>query len=370
MVGTRDASGCVVPVVGSRVSEVRKIAVLRCNGLGDLVFALPALDALRAAYPEAEIVLLASPWHRDFFEKRPRPVDRVVVVPPMPRIREDGVPDEETIVAFFDAMAAERFDLAIQLHGGGRDSNPFVLRLGARTTVGLKAPDAPPLDLWVPYVYFQNEIFRYLEVVALVGARPTLLEPRVAVTDDDLDEALAVVPDTDRPLVALHPGATDGRRRWPPASFAHVGDALVCAGARVVVTGTATDGSMPREVAGTMTLPVQDVSGRLSIGGLAGLLCRCAVVVSNDSGPLHLAAAVGAATVGIFWCGNLINGGYPWLARHRPLVSWRLDCPECGTNCIRGRCDHRLSFVTDVPVQEVTHEALDLLRAATRGHGV
>src|SRR5438093_11199142 len=106
---------------------------------------------------------------------------------------------------YFDRMARERFDLGIHLHGGGRNSNPFLLRLGARLTAGLKTPDAPRLDRWLPYVYFQPEVLRYLEVVSLVGAPPTTFQPRLAVTGADLDEARRVVPETRRPLVALHP---------------------------------------------------------------------------------------------------------------------------------------------------------------------
>jgi ADP-heptose:LPS heptosyltransferase len=64
-----------------KVPGVRRIAVLRANALGDFIFALPALEALRAAYPQAEIVLLAKKWHATFLQGRPGPVDRVVVVP-------------------------------------------------------------------------------------------------------------------------------------------------------------------------------------------------------------------------------------------------------------------------------------------------
>lgn len=64
-----------------RLEDVRRIAVLRANAIGDLVFALPALDALRAAYHQAEIVLLGLPWHADFLAGRPGPIDRVEVVP-------------------------------------------------------------------------------------------------------------------------------------------------------------------------------------------------------------------------------------------------------------------------------------------------
>jgi ADP-heptose:LPS heptosyltransferase len=86
-------------------------------------------------------------------------------------------------------------------------------------------------------------------------------------------------------------------------------------------------------------------------------------MVANDTGPLHLAAAVGAATVGVFWCGNMINAGPVTRSRHRPAISWRLECPVCGTNCITGSCEHDESFVAGVPVAEVRSAVLDLLHA-------
>lgn len=349
-------SGPIVPGVG-------KIAVLRANALGDLLFATPALAALRAAYPAAEIVLLAREWHAGFVPGRIESVDRTVAVPPAAGVVPgDGDPAE--VERFVASMAAERFDLALQLHGGGRDSNPFVRRLGARVTAGTHSPDAQALDRSVPFLYYQSEVWRMLEVVGLVGALPVphQLEPRVTVLDRDLEEAAGVAAAGDGGrLVALHPGATDGRRRWPAARFAAVGDALASRGADVVVTGDAEEADLVGEVVATMTAKAQGVAGVLSAGGLAGLLSRCAVVVSNDTGPLHLAAAVGAATVGIFWCGNLITAGPATRRRHRPAISWRLDCPVCATNCITGACDHDASFVADVPLDAVLAPAVDLL---------
>ena len=346
-----------------RVADVRKIAVLRANAIGDFFFSLPALEAVRAAYPGAEIVLLGQHWHGGFLAGRPGPIDRVVVVPSSRGVYEwpNRPEDPAELEAFFAAMAGERFDLALQLHGGGRYSNPFVRSLGARVTAGLKAPEAAPLDLWVPYVYFQPEILRYLEAVSLVGATVGDLEPKLAVTLRDLAESRAVVPEADAPLVVLHPGAGDPQRRWPPGHFAAVGDALAAAGARVVVTGIARERPLAEAVVAAMTAEAQDVSGILSLEGLAGLLARCRVVVSNDSGPLHLAAAVGAATVGIYWCGNLITAGPPTRTRHRPALAWRLACPACGQDCMQANCRHPVSFVADVPAEEVIASALELL---------
>lgn len=349
---------------------IGKIAVLRANGIGDFLFALPALEALRHAYPDAEIVLLGADWHQRFLQGRPGPVDRVVAVPPGAGVREEpGLPtDPGAIETFFAAMQAERFDLAVQMHGGGRHSNPFTRRLGARLTIGLKTPDALPLDRVVPYVYFQSEVLRYLEVVSLVGARPVRLEPRLPVLPSDLDESLRVVPDVPGgPLVVLHPAASDPRRRWPAVKFGQLAAALASSGARTVVVGVSPDADLVAEVVRASHGTAEDACARLSLPGLAGLLSRAAVVVSNDSGPLHLAAAVGAATVGIFWCGNLINAGPFTRSRHRPFLSWRLHCPVCGTDTTRSACVHRPSFVADVPLEEVLGAARDLLDDA-RSH--
>jgi ADP-heptose:LPS heptosyltransferase len=342
--------------------DIRKIAVLRANGLGDFMFILPALDALRAAYPEAEITLLGTDLHLELLRGRPGPIDQIVVVPPSHGVRDQpGIEENEVeLDRFFEAMARERFDLAVQMHGGGRNSNPFVLRLGARLTVGLKTHDAPRLDRWVPYVYFQPEIIRYLEVVALVGARPTRLEPYLQVTEKDLAETYQLLPDKSQPLVALHPGASDFRRRWSPEKFARVGDELARSGARVVVTGNAPERDLADQVVAAMQTTAQNLAGQLSLGGLAGLLSRCRVVVSNDTGPRHLADAVGAATVAIYWCGNLINCGPLSRTRHRPFAAWRLDCSVCGASCIHNRCSHEVSFVDDVAIEEVANAAIDL----------
>ncbi|HXF71210.1 MAG TPA: glycosyltransferase family 9 protein [Actinomycetota bacterium] len=338
-----------------------RAAVLRAGGLGDLVFALPALEALRSRFPGTEIVLLGAPSHAEILGPRGTPVDRVEVVPPWPGLREEpgAIPDPRDQAAFLSRMRRERFDVAVQLHGGGRRSNPLVRSLGARLTVGLRSPDAPELDRWVPYVYHQHEVLRGLEVVALLGARPRSLLPRLSPTPTEIEASRRLVSEGD-PIAVLHPGAGDPRRRWPPEGFAQVGDRLAELGAQVVVIGTAPEAGVAARVAAAMRRPASTLAGRLSLPALLGLLARARLVVSNDSGPLHLAAALGTRTVGIYWCGNLINAGPLATARHRPVASWRLTCPTCEASCLHGSCAHRGSFVADVRPQDVLAEALDL----------
>lgn len=341
---------------------IEKIAVLRANRIGDFVVTLPALAALRAAYPHAEIVLLGRPWHAAFLAERPGPVDRVVPIPPYHGVGEpeEYADDPALVEPFFAAMAQEHFDLALQLHGGGGNSNPFIARLGARHTVGLRADGAPPLDRWLPYLRDQVEIVRYLETVGLVGAVPITLQPRLTVMAADRAEAATVRPPDSRPLVALHPGATDVCRRWPAAHFAAVGDALSAAGARIVLVGDAAERALAATVAGLMTAPTDNLAGQLTLGGLLGLLARCRLAVGNDSGPLHLAEAVGTATVGIYMGQNLMHYGPLTRMRHRPIASWRDTCPLCG-RAAAAECGHAASWVAEVPVAAVLAAARALL---------
>src|SRR4028118_2301464 len=115
------------------------------------------------------------------------------------------------------------------------------------------------------------------------------LWPRV--TDGNLAEAGGAVQEDEGALVTLHPGAGDPRRRWPPEKFAAVGDALAKAGARVAMVGVEEDRALISSIVDAMEHEALDLCGRLSLGGLAGLLGRCAVAVSNDSAPLHPAGA-------------------------------------------------------------------------------
>ncbi len=113
------------------------------------------------------------------------------------------------------------FDIACQMHGGGRFSNPFVLRLGARHTVGTRTKDAEPLERNLDYVYYQNEPDRWLEVAGLAGA-PTIISPPLLLPPKpEHQQNIVGLRDPQRAsLVVVHPGATDPRRRWPASNFA------------------------------------------------------------------------------------------------------------------------------------------------------
>jgi ADP-heptose:LPS heptosyltransferase len=385
-----DPRGGSVPAF-STVEEpfdgVRRIAVLRGGGIGDLLFAMPAIDAIAATYPGAEIVLLGSPVHAALLDGRPSSVSRVEVLPIARGVREGiGEHPDPVQTAEFGVRVRRHgpLDLGVQLHGGGRFSNPFLIALGPRHTVGSATEDATGLERTMPYIYYQHEVVRGLEVAALAGAEPVMLEPRLAVTASERSAVARHLPVDGGPVAVVHPGATDPRRRWPGERFARVIEGLLEAGASVRLIGDAGDRPLVAAIARSVEAHrlvtesrLQVLAGTLSLGESAALLEAADVVVANDSGPRHLAQAVGAPTVGVFWFGNVVNAAPLSRRRHRVHLSFTVNCPVCGADVTQvgwtaERCEHDVSFVADVDVEPVLADALQLMatsppRSGTRG---
>lgn len=367
-------SGWGVGPVLEKFDDVSRIAVLRGGGMGDVLFALPAISALSAAYPGARITLLGTPGHAELLGNTLSPVSEVRILPISEGLRP-GTVDPAAVEEFFHSMEREEFDLAVQLHGGGRFSNPFLLRLGARHTVGSRTDDAAPLERNVPYTYYQHEPLRGLEVVGLAGASPVWLEARLRSLDRHarvVDELLSSIK---TPVVAIHPGATDPRRRWPAERFGEVAAACAADGCHVLVIGTAEEGQLAGQVVEAADSDrVVSVAGELGLGSLAALLDRCNVLLGNDSGPRHLAQALGTPTVGLFWAGNLINAGPLGRSMHRIHLSWATRCPECGADITQvgwtaARCAHDASLLAGIGAPEVYRNVLLFTATTPPAHG-
>lgn len=368
--GGAAVTGTAVGPVLEPFSGIRRIAVLRGGGLGDLMFAMPAVEALAAAYPEAEITLLGTPLHAALLDGFPGPVDRVEVLPFAHGVRP-GQEDPPAQAAFFERMRARQFDLAVQVHGGGRYSNPFLLGLGAAHTIGTRTPDAQPLERTIPYVYYQHEVLRALEVVGLAGARPVSLQPQLEVTAEEMERIRPLLQPGSDALVVVHPGASDPRRHWPAPSFAEVAAKAAQDGSQVLVVGDAAEAEL---AAGVVDLArgmaddggrINSVAGQLDLRGLAALLRAADVVVANDSGPRHLAQAVGTPTVGIYWAGNMIMAGAAGRTLHRVHLGWVTHCPVCGVDVTQvgwnaQRCDHNFPLTAQVSPADVYADVQEL----------
>jgi ADP-heptose:LPS heptosyltransferase len=260
---------------------------------------VPALRALRARFPDAQIALVGLTWAQELVARLGRYVDRFLALPGW-----SGLPEQETDVAAVPAFLREAhalaFDLVVQLHGSGEHTNALAYLLGGRATAGFRRPDAwcPEPPLFVPYPDDLPEPRRLLRLTEHLGAPSRGEHLEFPVTGADRRDAAALAPA--RPYAVVHPGARLLDRRWSPAGFAAVADALADGGLRVVLTGSEPERRLVGEVAASTRAPAVDLAARTSLGTLAALLEGAELLVCNDTGVSHLAAALGVRSVVVF----------------------------------------------------------------------
>jgi ADP-heptose:LPS heptosyltransferase len=156
---------------------------------------------------------------------------------------------------------------------------------------------------------------------------------------------------------------------WPVDNYPALADYFRQKDYEVVFTGDSRDTSVVDRIISAMKFSAVNTCGKLSLGGLAALLSKAAVVIGADTGPLHLARAVNAPTAGIYWAPNLVNWGPVTRGRHRPVVSWNMHCPICGEVPNdpmpfepQHHCRHEVSFTHDVSVEKVVAAAEEILQ--------
>jgi ADP-heptose:LPS heptosyltransferase len=355
--------------MNEKIEAVKKIAVLRANALGDFIVTLPALHALRKTYPDSEIVLLGKTWHEQFLRRGRTPVDRVIVMPPIKGLSSETGEHSAVAESFFCRLQEEQFDIALGMQGKGVAANRFLNRLHARITAGSYSPEAQSIDRSIPYYYYQHEVFRYLEIAALVGATTDQVEPRLTVLKEDWQEIAELIHSlAGRPYMLLNPFANDVRRMWLLENYVPVAKHFLEKGFAVLVTGSAGEYTRAEALIKKTAENIHNVCG-ISLGALAALASDARLMISADTGPLHLAQAVGCPTVGIYWAPNVINWAPLNRKLHRPVIDWNLRCSVCGIQPIHPHpfepsslnCRHEHSFVSGVTVNEVIQQAEEII---------
>lgn len=286
------------------VGVAPRIAVFRALKLGDMLCAVPALRALRRRFPRAHVTLIGLPWAASFARRYGRYIDDFVAFPGYPGLPEQPVGGQAARRRFFNSLQARRYDWAIQMHGSGRVSNGVVALFGSRHTVGYSDGDPAGLSRALDYREAEHEVLRNLRLVAALGAPPgdTALEfPLHAEDAQAFARVAGLTRLVEAPYVCIHPGASTPEGRWPAARFAAVADALAARGLHVVLTGRRDEVAVTADVAAAMASPASDVAGDdLDLGPLALLLKRARLLVSNDTGVSHLAAALRVPSVAVF----------------------------------------------------------------------
>lgn len=326
----------------------RKIAVLRALPQGDMLCVVPALRALRAAAPLSHITLIGLPWATAFVKRFHKYLDDLLVFPGFP-----GFPEQQahlTLVPNFLAQAQrQRFAFAIQMHGSGSLSNPLTMLLGAERNAGFYQPGwyCPDPQHFMHWDEREHEVLRYVRLMEFLGIATQGEQLEFPLSDADyraLQRNHVNLPPPDA-YVCIHPVAR------LPQRFAEIADRLAADGMKVVLTGSPGGAEVVREVQRAMRMPSLDLSGKTELGTLAALIAQARLVVSDDAGISHLAAAVATPSVTVS-CGSDPQRWAPLDQDRHQVVSIDVECRPgtlqacpAGHQCVQEACAETVSML-------------------------
>lgn len=273
----------------------KTVLVLRFSAVGDVVLTAPAIDALRAAWPEARIVYAIKERLAHLVEHNPA-VNEVVALRP-----------GEGPLSYARRLRATKPSVVLDLHGKIRSRILRALLPGVPKVVWHKRDfrDTLPVKLALrPYRASMLFADRYHAAVEeLVGRALPRGRLRYFLGPDDVPQADRVMRaaglDPQRPLLGLSPGANWETKRWPAERFAGLARRALGGGMQVAVQGSASEAPLGQIIAQQAPGAV-DLCGKLDLRALGGFVSRCTAFAANDSGPMHVARALGVPTLAFF----------------------------------------------------------------------
>ena len=320
--------------------SLERIAVRAPNWIGDVVLSLPAVRDLRRNFPSARIEALARPWVAPLYAAV-REVDAV-------RPSDGPAGDAAAMRGSFDAavLLPNSFAAAWSTYRAGVPER-WGYATDARGALLTRACGVPR------EVRGRSQVYYYRAMLAGVGLRVTAAPDATLSCPPEWSARGRELLGDDGPWIGLNPGAFHGSaKRWLPERYAAVGDTLARrAGARIAVLGGAAERPLGRAIAGAMRTPARVLTGETTLPEMAGVLSRLTLLVTNDSGPMHVAAALGVPVVAVFGPTDPRETG-PVGDGHR-IVREPVHCSPCGLR----ECpiDHRC--MTRIGVERVAGEA-------------
>jgi heptosyltransferase I len=313
----------------------RRIALLKPSALGDIVHSLPVLTALRRRYPEAHIAWVVNRGYEPLLRGHPDldetiPFDRGAA-------RCGPVLGALSFARFLSRLRARRFDLVLDLQGLFR-SALMTLATGAERRVGLSSAREGAAWFYTDVVPVADSnalhaVERYWLLAEALGASGPV-RFRVPLPGAARDWAADLLRDCPRPWLVLGVGSRWPTKRWPPRHFAELARrAHARFGGTTLFIGGGDEADLSRQTAALLTGPVRDLTGATTLPQLAALLSLADAVVANDTGPLHLAAALGRPVVAPYTCTQVrLTGPYGAFAGAVETTVW------C-RGSLRKRCD-------------------------------
>lgn len=351
-------------------AAARRVLAVRLDTLGDVLMTTPALRAVKEGHPRRHLTLLTSSAGASAGRLVPE-VDEVWSFDAAWLKAGPAHADAARERDLVDRLRAGRFDAAIVFTVYSQSPLPAALLTYLagipRRLAHCRENPYRLLTEWIPETEpergVRHEVTRQLDLVAAVGLRPSHDRLSLRPCPEDHLAAAAELARLGlaRRWAVVHPGATASSRRYPAAGFATVARALVRDhGLDLVFTGSADEAALVEQIRGAADVLTHSLVGRLSLGALAAVIARAGLLISNNTGPAHVAAAVGTPVVDLYALTNPQHT--PWAVPARVLSHpvpcapcYRSICPEGHHLCLRG-----------VPPAAVVAAALELLRPDPR----
>lgn len=352
-------------------NTAQNILCIRLDTIGDVIMTTPAMRALKVAHPDRQITLMTSSAGAAIAPLIPDLDAWIVYDSPWLKATAPRL-DSSPEYAMIEQLRRSQFDAAVIFTVYSQNPLPsaFMCYM-AGIPLRLAHCHENPYQLltdWIkdpePEQFTRHEVQRQLDLVASVGGSTEGDEwgdrMRLQVSPDALNQVQSRLVELgircDRPWVVIHPGATAPSRRYPPEGFAVAARQLVAAGVQVIFTGTQPEVELIESIRQAMKAPSYSLGDRLSLSELTALLSLAPLLISNNTGPVHIAAAVGTPVVDLYALTNPQHT--PWGVPNRVLfhdvpcrICYKSICPEGHHHCLQL-----------VEPQTVVEAALELLQ--------
>jgi heptosyltransferase-2 len=338
--------------------QADNILIRSTNWIGDAVMTLPAIAAIRNSFPRAKITILVKPWVADIFRLCPDIDEIMLFQSPGPH---EGLAGKWRIAR---EIRKKQFDAAILLQNA-IEAAIIAFLAGIPVRAGYNSDGrALLLTHSVQRTKAIREVHQtdyYLEMVKALGCRPAGREAVLTLGKDDhrlAGELLAGYGlQGSRLLVGMAPGATYGpAKKWFPERFAAVADKLVDGfSAQIILFGSSEDSDTAAMVQAQAKYPMIDLTGKTGLKEAMALMARCRLFISNDSGLMHVAAALGVPTVAIFGSTNPVATSPP--GRDNVIIHKDVACSPC----LKTHCPTDFQCMDLIGVDDIYEAAVRML---------
>jgi lipopolysaccharide heptosyltransferase II len=337
-----------------------RILIVNVNWVGDVLFSTPAIRAIRKRYPQAYIACMVVPRCREALEKNPH-LDELLIYDEKKEYK--GLSGKLRLIA---SLKSRRFDTVFLFHRS-LTRTLMVALSGIKERVGIDNPKRGFLlsKKVEPQRADIHKVEQFLNIVKAKDIPPAGRNMELFISKEDEVFAREYLNSQGvkegKPVIVLNPGGNWNLKRWPAARFAELGDKLAgLFGAQILITGAEKDVELGNAITGMMKNRPVVTCGETTLRQLAAILRHADLVISNDSGPMHIAVSQSAKTIALFGPTDpKVTGPYgegKYVVIQKPLPK-----PDCKIPCYNLRCEDN-ACMKAITVEDVIKEAAKLLK--------